>query len=366
MLSPKIKRNISKIIPFGVIWFTFSVVYLLLEKGLLGDAQYYPSTGNVYNFQSNIYVACLTALAAGLIVGTIEVLYLTKLFVKRSFFTKIIFKTIIYLGVMISFLAVNTIISNSIRLQSGLFDKEVVDSLWAFFSNFAFWSIEIYIAIIIGISLFYSEVSDNLGQGVLVNFFTGKYHTPKEEERIFMFLDMKSSTTIAEKLGHVKYFEMLKEYYADLSEPIIQFHGEIYQYVGDEVIISWKLDKGLKNDNFLHCFFAMKACLEKQNQKYNRTFGVVPTFKAGIHFGKVTTGEIGVIKKEIIFTGDVLNTTARIQGLCNSYEVDILISGQLVDRLAITDHFKIKELGMSELRGRDEEVRLLTITEHDH
>jgi len=211
---------------------------------------------------------------------------------------------------MITFLVVFTSIIGSIDLQTNIFDRRVWKNVWAFSTTFAFWSVEIYIAAIILLSLFYTEVSENLGQEVLNNFFTGKYHKPIQEERIFMFLDMKSSTTIAEKLGHVKYFEMLKEYYSDLSEPIIQYHGEIYQYVGDEIIVSWKPKRGLLNNNCLKCFFAMKETIKNQSKKYHEKFGLLPTFKAGFHLGKVTTGEIGVIKKDIIFTGDVLNTTA--------------------------------------------------------
>jgi adenylate cyclase len=79
----------------------------------------------------------------------------------------------------------------------------------------------------------------------------------------------------------------------------------------------------------------MKKAIEEQ-KKYNATFGIIPGFKAAFHVGKVTTGEIGVIKKEIIFTGDVLNTTARIQGLCNIYNVDIIISHQLMKRLDLS------------------------------
>jgi adenylate cyclase len=219
----------------------------------------------------------------------------------------------------------------------------------------------IYIAAIIFITQFYNEVSENIGHGVLANFFTGKYHAPTEEERIFMFLDMKSSTTIAEHLGHVKYFEMLKEYYADLSDPVIQYSGEIYQYVGDEIIVSWKLKNGLADNNCIECFFAIKEAIRKQSSKYNEQFGLLPGFKAGFHLGKVTTGEIGVIKKEIIFTGDTLNTTARIQGLCNNYNVDILISGNLVKELDPASQFQIKSMGESELRGRDEKIELFTI-----
>ena len=104
----------------------------------------------------------------------------------------------------------------------------------------------------------------------------------------------------------------------------------------------------------------MKAALKEHAEEYNEKFGLLPEFKAGFHFGKVTTGEIGVIKKEIIFTGDVLNTAARIQGLCNSYKVDILISGDLVKRL--DNSLQVTTMGRNELRGRDEKIELFSIT----
>ena len=105
----------------------------------------------------------------------------------------------------------------------------------------------------------------------------------------------------------------------------------------------------------------MKEALRKQTTKYNEKFSLLPEFKAGFHLGKVTTGEIGVIKKDIIFTGDVLNTTARIQGLCKTYKVDIIISGNLIKELNLNSQFQIKTLGENELRGRDEKIELFTI-----
>ena len=76
-----------------------------------------------------------------------------------------------------------------------------------------------------------------------------------------MFLDMKSSTTIAESLGHVRYFEMLREYYFDLSDPIVKYSGEIYQYVGDEIVVSWKFNSVLENNKCIECFLTLtKMC----------------------------------------------------------------------------------------------------------
>ena len=115
------------------------------------------------------------------------------------------------------------------------------------------------------------------------NYLNEKHPEPVEEERIFMFLDMKSSTTIAENIGHTKYFKMLREYFSDLTDPIVKYRGEIYQYVGDEIVVSWKLSSEQDKSDCLKCFFEMKESLIKQSEKYQSSFGVIPTFKAGFH-----------------------------------------------------------------------------------
>jgi adenylate cyclase len=361
MLSPKAKRTIYRIVPFGIFWVIFSIVYILLERGILGRLEHYPSTGNPYNFHGTILITPIAALVTGLVIGTIEILYFNKLFIQKSFTQKIIYKSVSYLAFIVSFLLIVSVIANAAQLQTSIFNRQVWEYARAFFFSYAFLSVVLYMTAIIIVSQFYTEVSENIGLGVLNNFLTGKYHSPTEESRIFMFLDMKSSTSIAEKLGHIRYFEILREYYSDLSDCIIKYSGEVYQYVGDEIVVSWTPKKGLHNNNCIHCFFAIKATITKQAGKYKEKFGLLPEFKAGFHFGKVTTGEIGTIKKEIIFTGDTLNSAARIQGLCNAYQVDILISDDLMKRLKVDSSFQIQSLGENELRGRGERVEIFTI-----
>ncbi len=361
MFSPETKRKIFRIIPFGVIWLIFGISYSLIEKGLLDDLTHYPSTGNPYNFGGNTIAFLILVAVTGLLVGTIEIMFLNSLFNTKSFGKKLFYKSSIYVLIIAIFLLITTLISNIYILQADLLDNEIWKNVWTFLTSFAYLSIVVYVSIVIGISLFFSEVSENLGISVLHNYFLGKYHKPIQEERIFMFLDMRSSTTIAEKIGHVKYFEMLKDYYKDLSYPIVQYHGEVYQYVGDEIIVSWKLKNGIQDNNCLKCFFAMKESIIDHSEKYQSKYGILPSFKAGFHYGKVTTGEIGVLKKDIIFSGDVLNATARIQGLCNNYNVDILISDQLKNKMDIESDFTIQSLGIHELRGRNETIKLFTV-----
>ena len=131
--------------------------------------------------------------------------------------------------------------------------------------------------------------------------------------------------------------------------------------VGDEIVVTWRHQKGVRGNNCLDCFTAMKAALRSREAQYRSAFGLAPTFKAGIHLGRVTSGEIGVVKREIIFSGDVLNTTARIQGLCNQYKVDLLVSEQLTDTLVLPPDWEGHSLGEVSLRGRNEKIKLYTI-----
>jgi class 3 adenylate cyclase len=361
MLSPKARRNIFRIIPFGMLWLVFSIIYTLLEKGLLGNLRYYPATGNNYVFARNMFTIPLSAFITGLLIGILEIVYFSKWFIKKSFSKKILYKSLIYLVIILLFLT-STFIVTANDISAAITHKDFWSSAWAFFTDYSVVGVTIYIASIIIVIQFYTEVSESIGPGVLSNFFLGKYHQPVEEERIFMFLDMKSSTEIAEQLGHLKYFEMLKAYFSDLSGSVVDHEGEVYQYAGDEIIVSWKLKNGLKNNNCIRCFFAMKTAINNEAEQYKEKFGLLPQFKAGFHYGMVTTGEIGVLKKEIIFTGDVLNTTARIQGLCNQLNVDILVSNNLLQKLNLHPSFQTKPLGAHKLRGRDEQVELFSIT----
>lgn len=359
-MKPKIQRFILRVIPFGIIFYISGLLYTILEQGILGDLDYYPATGLPYDFELSLYFS-FSMILVGLVVGTIEVLFMKKLFINRSFAQKILFKTFIYILVNYMFTIVAYPFAASIDLNTSIVDIRVWDRLLVFITSFNYFSVVTYIAVTLIISLLYAEMTANIGHEALKNFFTGKYHRPIEEERIFMFLDMNLSTTIAENLGHVRYFEMLRAYFADLSEPIVQYSGEIYQYVGDEIVISWELNKGLHKNNCIECFYAMKQNLINQADKYSEKFGIVPTFKAGFHLGKVTAGEIGIIKRNIIFTGDVLNTTARIQGLCKTYDVDIIISVDVVNKLDLDADIQIKSLGENKLRGRNENIILYTI-----
>jgi adenylate cyclase len=176
-----------------------------------------------------------------------------------------------------------------------------------------------------------------------------------------MFLDLKSSSTVAENIGHINYHKFINDFLFTISEGIISNRGEIYKYVGDEVIITWKMKEGVKELHCIRLFFEALDRVRKDRNLFEKKYGAVPEFKAGMHCGKVVAGEMGDIKKEIAFLGDVINTTARIENECNPHRKQLLISSVLLQKISLGEEYKYEKIGDINLRGKMEKMELYAI-----
>lgn len=362
LLTPRTKRDIERILPFGFIWLFLGVVSLVSDHATVAEVGATPDSA-IRLTPAVTFFALTTVTLIGMGVGALEVLILRDRFASYTLAGKLIRKTALYVVLMSLFVLFGYVTAASIELGTHPFDVRVREKLWLFLPSLTLVATAVQLLLSLLASFLWAEVSELIGHGVLVGVLTGRYHKPREEVRIFLFSDMKSSTQIAEDLGHLRYFELLRAYYRDLASAIIRHEGEVYQYIGDEIVVSWRLEKGILRLNCLRCFFAMKAGLAARASWYQSTFGQVPDFKAGLHVGPVTAGEIGALKKEIVFTGDVLNATARIQGLCGEYARDLLVSGQLVEYLGRQSGFKSEHVASTRLRGREEPMSLFGVAE---
>jgi adenylate cyclase len=207
---------------------------------------------------------------------------------------------------------------------------------------------------------FIQRMMKKVGKGNFNNWIFGMLNKPREDERIFMFIDMKSSTSIAEKLSHEKFSHLVQDVFNDLAV-VDNYMGEIYQYMGDGAIISWPLNKGLKNNNFLRAFYGFSNLLNKRDRYYQNKYGLSPKFKAGVHVGKVMVLQVGRIRRDISYNGDTLNTTARIESMCNAYNKSLLISGDLYNMMIDKDEYYTKEVGNIKLKGKRRKVDILYV-----
>lgn len=307
-------------------------------------------TSDFYQFNSALVFNLISGFSGGLIAALtlnyIDLKYRTKPYYQGLF---------ILITVFMSVWAIRNLIEGVLLMKMG-------ESFYFAFDgtdmkNIIFWMLIVILA------YFFLEMNNKFGPGKLKRIFLGKFNTPVKEERIFMFLDLKASTTIAEQMDGVQYHLFLKELFSDVTAPILETDGEIYQYIGDEIVLTWEVNQHKKLKNYIQCFFAIKQLLINEEDKYVRRFGVKPQFKAGAHYGTVIAGEIGVIKRDITYSGDILNTTARIQGMCNALQSDFLISNDLY-QLNFTQilpwSFEIK--GEIRLKGKKETMELMSIS----
>ena len=359
-ISPKAKRIISRITPFAIIWLLIGWIIDITVFDVTRHQNLNSETDISFTIPVLIF-ASLANVLVGLIVGVLEVVYLEKRFSNRPLSAKIFYKFLIYLTLFVVIIVLFFPVAVMFETGGSLLEVEVWQKLGRFLLSISFLITLFHLSVRLLVSLIYSAISENLGHQVLLNFFSGKYHKPKIEKRIFMFLDMKSSTTIAESLGHVKYFKLLDIYYNIMSDSIINSSGEVYQYIGDEIVISWKPGKGINQASCIKCFFDIHDQINEQKEALSQEFGFEIGFKAGIHYGEVTIGEIGALKKEIVFTGDVLNTTARIQSLCKELNSDLLISGAIKNLLP-PSNYQYSSKGEIELKGRNKKEELYSVT----
>lgn len=127
------------------------------------------------------------------------------------------------------------------------------------------------------------------------------------------------------------------------------------------MVVAWTHQDGIQNAHCLKCFFDIKKAIASKKEKYLNRYGLVPTFKAGVHLGNVIAGEIGIIKRDITYSGDVLNTTSRILGKCSELKEEVIVSADLFNLLHSAKEFGSKVLGDISLKGKERQVAILSL-----
>lgn len=203
------------------------------------------------------------------------------------------------------------------------------------------------------------EIIEKYSPGIFLDVFLGKYVHPRIEKRIIMFIDLKDSTPIAEKLGHKDYFRFIRDFIYFISIALIEYNGRIYQYVGDEIVVSWPYN-ATNTKRCMDSLIEARKLLQKNGERFRRKYGITPEFRVGIHAGEVTIGEIGLIKKDLAMSGDTMNTAARIRSACSELKQKFIVSKDFIDAIDLKD-WQSESLGLVDLKGKDKGIELFAL-----
>ena len=209
--------------------------------------------------------------------------------------------------------------------------------------------------------IFVNDVASLVGPRVLTNIVLGRYHHPVREDRVFMFLDVRGATALAERIGDERAHEFLTRFFFDIDAILRRWNGEVVTYLGDGVMITWPLEEAMEESAPLEFLADVMGWVVTHAPAYQEEYGAIPTFRAGLHGGEVVVGECGSSKREIAYIGDVVNIAARLEQSCKRTRYVALASRDVVERMELPEGMVIDQLGPMRLRGRERQIDVVAI-----
>ncbi len=352
--SPVARYRLRRIILISVCW-TIIDLFLYFRNVYTRDDIDYPyleNTAEAYLLRS------LVVLIGSLLMSWLMLRELTLFFRRRALLTGWLLKALILLVVAL-ILTVVIFFLHFLIIKDVSFDETFIQfESYFFHSGLVTDSLLFWLVMLLGAQIIV-EIDQKYSPGVFWEILTGKYLKPRNEKRIIMFLDLKDSTPIAEQLGHEKYFLFIRDFIFYVSRAVLENNGMIYQYVGDEVVVTWPYRKKnvLKSINTV---IDSRKAIQRHSDYFRREYAVVPEFRVGLHAGDVTIGEIGVIKKDIAISGEAMNIAARIRSACNELNQKFVVSREYFDT-GILKSWQGENLGEVSLKGVDESIQLYAL-----
>lgn len=314
-------------------------------------------------FLSVLLISVILAVLYGLCLGFVGYYVEKQILRGKSLGVLIILKALISFGLLLGILALLRYVLFEPVIGPWLnIHRPLHEEVW----KGLFWLLALYYFVANIVISFINQVNNKYGPGILIPLLLGRYRNPREQVRIFLFMDLRSSTTTAEQLGHLRYSAFIRDCFMDINAVLYQYRAQVYQYVGDEIVVTWPEAEGLKDHNCIAFYFACRKQFQDRETYYLSNYGFLPEFKAGTHTGKVTAVEIGEVKRDIAYHGDTLNTAARIQSVCNDYDKIFLISEDLINKLGSHQKMSVQSMGRVLLKGKSSEIGIYAVNWQDN
>lgn len=203
---------------------------------------------------------------------------------------------------------------------------------------------------------FITRVARLLGTRLLLDLLTGSYQRPQIERRIVLFLDLAGSTTLAERFGEARIQKLIARFFADIDDAFADAGAEVLGYAGDGVVLCWRAQDRRRNGRAAEGLLAARKAIQTLSSSYRAEFGLTPDFRAGLHLGDVSVGEIGGRRRQISLFGDTMNVAARLQDEAKTVTSGWIASAAYVASADLPSGLATRDLGPLALRGRVEPV----------
>ena len=185
---------------------------------------------------------------------------------------------------------------------------------------------------------------------------------PKNKEITIFFSDIRSFTSLSEKLSPKEIIEILNTYFTPMSEIIIKKEGTIDKFIGDAIMAYWNAPTDIKNhaDKAVESAIAQIKKLENINNYLKNRFNITLNIGIGINSGEAIIGEIGGKgRTDYTVIGDSVNLASRLESLNKVYKTNIIIS-EYTQKL-LTKEFYLRELDKVQVKGKTKAVTIFEV-----
>lgn len=345
-------KNFKGVKIFRLKWFIISVIlWTLMDMWVLGRLNVRSRILNS-GFEVNNYIINTSCISLSLLANTLIALvyfYWVPMISEKKYpiFTRVFKIGIVVLAISVFSIArfyVTALSSNATSINA------IFANGYDIVRNSSFLADIIFVkCLVVLVSHLVYQIGQKYTPGFFLSMVLGRYSSPRTEQRIIMFIDLRDSTPISEQLGHEKYFLLIRDFVFHICNAALLNQGDIYQYVGDEVIVTWPKRK--KNSKkCIQTLILSRKFLQTQGNYFKTSYGLVPEFRVGIHAGPVTIGEIGVVKKELAMSGEAMNITARIRGMCGELNQKHMVSEDFFEFTNLKE-WQGEDLGEISLKG---------------
>jgi adenylate cyclase len=188
----------------------------------------------------------------------------------------------------------------------------------------------------------------------------------QEKVITIQFSDVRSFTSLSEKLSPTQVTNLLHDYLTPMTRIITEHQGTLDKFIGDAVMAFWNAPLDIEN----HQLKALQAAMEQQarlvelNAVFIEKYGFTIAVGIGVHCGPVRVGNMGSADLfDYTLIGDNVNLASRLEGLTKFYGQKLVVSQAIVD--ACGDAYRFRILDSVRVKGKVEPVTIYTAYTHE-
>jgi class 3 adenylate cyclase len=177
-------------------------------------------------------------------------------------------------------------------------------------------------------------------------------------EMAITFSDIRSFTSLSEKLSPQETFDFINSYLKSISPPVRDHNGIVVKFLGDGMMSVFPDGA----DAAVSACIAQLHCLKRFNETRVQQGEAPITVGFGIHIGNVMVGIVGEESRlQADALSDIVNLTARLEGLSKYYGVPLVISEDVLNKLEHPEQYHTRFLDRAIVKGRTEAIAVYEV-----